>query len=222
MRFLVDHFARLPALVAFVQADWLQVSRGGAPTPFTFWQPACALARPDEPWHRWMPLGKRHNCWPPGYMRRSASYWHKRSSAASQAQVEACWHELLRVFGQPVDPAAQLTLTFYPYQNFLASRSQLHTHSYSDYRLAYDRLVINGSCFDPPAQRDAHGLPAHDSVPFHKETVAKGMEHLMHVIFGGRPLDAGEGDATSYVRLPANRSCTDAARSPSPACTHGL
>ena len=139
------------------------------------------------------------------------------------ALIESCWHSLLGLFGRPLDPTVPISLTFYPYQNFIASRAQLRMHSERSYQLAYERLVVNGTCLDPPIQRGARGNMLHDSLTLNKETVAKGMEHLMHVIFGGRPLDAAAGDvANRYTRLPATRNCSLAAPSPNPACAHGL
>ena len=148
LQFLVDHYTRLPAIVAFVQADWLQRARGvmGLPAPFDFWQPQCALERIDAPWHSWMPLGKRHSCWPPGHMWRNAMYWeHARSQhthgapSVSAALVDACWHALLGIFGQSLlSPLVRLNLTFYPYQNFVASRGQLRQHGHERYKLAHE------------------------------------------------------------------------------------
>ena len=234
LQFLVDHYTRLPAIVAFVQADWLQRARGvmGLPAPFDFWQPQCALERIDAPWHSWMPLGKRHSCWPPGHMWRNAMYWeHARSQhthgapSVSAALVDACWHALLGIFGQSsLSPLIRLNLTFYPYQNFVASRGQLRQHGHERYKLAHERLVINGTCLYPATQPDPRGdafPPLHDSLAVSKQTVAKGMEHVMHAIFGGRPLDAGVSDAT-YASVPASRNCTLAARTFNPACVHGL
>lgn len=142
----------------------------------------------------------------------------------SPTLIEACWHELLRLFGQPVDPTARINLTFYPYQNFVASRTQLRTHAHDRYQRAYARLVINGTCLNPPTQLGPHGESVHDSVAVSKETVAKGMEHLMHVIFGGRPLDVDvtNTDTERFVWLPSNQSCTASTRVPNPACVHGL
>ena len=232
LRFLVDHFTRLPAVVTFVQADWLQTGRGVQPTPFAFWQPNCALARPNEPYHRWMPLGKRRTCWPPGTVRRSASWWStpqsRRQSPHSHVGpplIEACWHELLRIFGRPIDPSARINLTFYPYQNFLASREQLREHAHSTYEQAYEQLVVKGTCLSSPTQRDANGAVVHDSLGASKETVAKGMEHLMHAIFGGRPLDVSDADPERFAVLPLSENCTHSARTRGasyPWCVHGL
>ena len=42
LRFLVEQYERLPAVVAFVQADWLSPERFAPPVAFRFWQPSCA------------------------------------------------------------------------------------------------------------------------------------------------------------------------------------
>ena len=221
LRFLVDHYERLPAVMAFVQADWLQAARGSPghwPAAFDFWQPRCAFDSADRPFRRWMPLGKRHSCWPPGQISRTSSYWPNKRSHLPGVLIEACWHELLFLFGHPrLDPLHRLNVTFYPFQNFVASRERIREHAHSSYLLGYARLVVNGTCLDPPMQPGPHGGVLKDSPAYNKETVAKGMEHLMHAIFGDQPV-TGSGPA----QIPADASCELLASPHGAACQHGL
>ena len=219
LRFLSDHYSRLPSVVAFVQADWLQEARMRPPVAFDFWQPRCMLeGSAIHASSRWMPLGKRHTCWPPGQMRRGSSYWPNKRSHASGLLIEACWHELLGMFEQrPPSQSTRLNLTFYPFQNFLASREQLLAHPHSSYHFAYERLVLNGTCLSPPSQLwprpSGEKVLVSDALAHNKETAGKGMEHLMHAIFGGQP-----AEHAPPARIPANKMCIEQASSQGAAC----
>ena len=236
LRFLSDFHDRLPAIVAFVQADWLSPVRFRAPVAFDFWQLRCAFRNTSQPFSRWMPLGKRHTCWPPGQMTRTAAYWPNRRSRAPAQLIEACWHDLLGIFGKRPAPGTRLNLRFYPFQNFIASRAQLREHPHSSYAQAYARLVLQGTCLDPPlpltgpwvslsnsshgggAGRGGGGVAIQDSVAFNKETAGKGMEHLMHAIFGSQ---AAEGAPPAPI--PAAARCDRLAEPGGAPCqAHGL
>ena len=164
-----------------------------------------------------MPLGKAPSCWPPWTLSRSTSWWDTPSSMRQtrirlgHQLIEACWHSLLDLFGYqpPIDPATKVVVNFYPRQNFIASRAQLRRHSHDTYLQAFARLVENGTCLEPTTQQcleppanSSANCVMRDSPLYNKEMVAKGVEHLMHVIFGGLPFDA-----TAYAGVPANSSC---------------
>ena len=51
--------------------------------------------------------------------------WRDRTTNTISRLIEACWRSLFDLFGQPVLHHDTLNLTFYPYQNFVASRAQL-------------------------------------------------------------------------------------------------
>ena len=85
LRFIVDHYNRLPAHTVFAQADWFSSHKGLPPHAFDFWQLRClrgnnathsnqpelqaeALAsgtHHEQGWRHWMPLGLRHTIYPP-------------------------------------------------------------------------------------------------------------------------------------------------------------
>ena len=69
MHFVVNNFERLPAVMVFLQADFLN---GFAPAKHDFWQPRCA---DDLRWQHWMPLSKHQGEWPPRQVTRSPLFW---------------------------------------------------------------------------------------------------------------------------------------------------
>jgi len=164
-----------------------------------------------------MPLGKRHSCWPPMQMERGASYWPRKGNRAPTELIEACWHEALGIFGLRPPQGSKLSLTFYPFQNFLASREQLHRHPHDHYRVAFERFVVNGTCLYPQQQRGPYGGMISDVPEKAKETVAKGMEHLMHAIFGGQPVEHAP-----YTPIPSDANCTEPTLIRHVACQNGL
>jgi len=164
LRFIVDHYNHLPAHAAFLQADWFAM-RKAQPfpyTPFDLWQLGCVrrATRPHA-WTHWLPLGLRHTVWPPYQVQRVAdffgtSYTYRMLPICSGAHglyMESCWREIAHLFSIPVggghQSVARINLTFYPAQNFVASRWQLRRHSLQTYEKAMDQFVVRGDCVRP-------------------------------------------------------------------------
>ena len=107
----------------------------------------------------------------------------------------------------------RIELTFYPAQNFIASRHRLRQYSLATYLSAVERFVDQGQCARPGSSlstwpelgslasetqlrmmesmvNGSMGRPKN----FNKVMVAMSLEHLMHAIFGNQPLQ-GAGPA---------------------------
>ena len=158
LHFIAQHYTRLPAYVAFVQADWTFSTKTNLGKPFQFWQPRCMQQRVLLPWSDYMPLGGRRSVWPPRCVSRQLSWYHKVVGKRHVAVVEACVRELLRLVGwpdgsvRPYNRTMPLNVTFYTNMNFLASRARLRRYSHQTYRTLADRFVVQGVCVPPPAR----------------------------------------------------------------------
>ena len=217
LQFIVEHLATgLPARTAFVQADWFDAPRrwhGLPTTPVKLWQPECM--RSD--WEDWMPLGKKYHVWPPYQVTRAARWYgeHKplaRYPKATHLLIEACWRELLGLFGHQPESLEPLNVTFYPALNFVVSRRRIEQYPLSTWVGAHARLVTKGVCL--PGRLNARRVPGYsddagvrwleDHADYGKLTVAMGMEAVAQVIFGNQ-LPTGWPGLTPTMRQD---SCT--------------
>lgn len=161
-RFIAMHYARLPAAMAFVQADWIFQTKTNMGHPFQFWQPLCfGTSAGDSPWRDYMPLGGRRSVWPPRCVVRQTSWYTKFIGQRNAPVVEACTRELLQLIGwrgtvRPYDRTRPLNVTFYTNMNFLASRARLQRYSHGAYNLLARRFVDEGVCV-PPRVRSGEG-----------------------------------------------------------------
>ena len=150
-----------------------------------------------------MPLGKRHDLWPPYRVTRSTSWYrhHRLVLLANDSYprpinllADACWRALLRLFGRSATSSAHgaVLVTFFPAMNFITSRSRIEQYPLATWAQAHRRLVSDGHCLPGPvASADAPGGYIRDDDPllsYAKATVAEGMEALAHVIFGNHEL----------------------------------
>ena len=208
-------------------------------------------------WWHWMPLGIRHTIYPPYQIRSrgtdlfATSYTYRilpLCSGAHDLFVEWCWRELLALFAiQPHPPNGllpqavdqtydtnsaprRLRVTFYPAQNFIASRKWLRRHSRRTYVTAYERLILKGDChagggiadgawpelldLASHAQQEMMVKLVNRTSPrprnFNKIMVATSMEHLMHAIFGGHPVEGAP------PMVFPSRNCSGFANTPPP------
>ena len=219
LRFIVEHYESLPAVMVFAQADFFATSRRGAKPlvqprvgivkddSSAFWQPRCAEAGVSA-WRHWLPLGERKDRWPPVSLRRSAAFWDQYSkrdlaplglpteTRLGSDLVAACWRELLRLFGAegsfgPGVPEVR----FYPFFNFLASRERIRQYGHEAWRAVLARFD-EGRCL---TGSEAHILPT--SPALIKPMLAGGMEHLASAIFGNLGVQ-GAGNKTHNYRVP--------------------
>ena len=158
--FIAQHYSRLPAHVAFIQADWIFATKQSAGGSFRFWQPSCAEGS-TSPWRDYMPLGGRRSVWPPRCVARQLTWYSRLVGKRNAAVVEACARELLRILEwpgdvRPYDRARPLNITFYTNMNFLASRTRLRRYTHRTYRVLAQRFVEEGICI-PPAVGGGHG-----------------------------------------------------------------
>lgn len=176
-RFMADHYNHLPALVAFVQGDWVFATKTSAGRPFHFWQPHCMLRQTSAsaaasstslPWSDYMPLGGRRSVWPPRCVARPTTWYGRFVGRGRAPVVEACARELLHVVGwpgplRPYDRARPLNITFYTNMNFLASRARLQRYPHRVYRLLARRFVDEGVCVPPLLSHAAPSAATSDS-----------------------------------------------------------
>jgi hypothetical protein len=100
--FIAQLYNQLPAFTAFIQADWIFLTKTNGGHGFQFWQPRCCEQGAGRPWSDYMPLGGRRSVWPPRCVFRSTAVYAKWVGRRNGALVEACLRELLRVLGVPV------------------------------------------------------------------------------------------------------------------------
>lgn len=168
-QFIAMHYARLPASVAFIQADWIFQTKTSLGRPFGFWQARCferarneaaaAPAQPEPLWRHWMPLGGRRSYWPPRCVIRKSSYYGRFVGRSNVPLIEACARELLRILDVPVavrpyNRSRPLNLTFYTNMNFLVSRQRMRVYSHLAWRALARRFVDEGTCLAGPMQLD--------------------------------------------------------------------
>ena len=226
LQFIVDHYATgLPLQMAMLQADWFDApgSWHRYPTPkepIVLWQPRCATAE----WADWMPLGKKHQVWPPYQVERGAQWYqdHARSGRypnATHLLVEACWRELLGLFGRRPTTTTKTTeqplrVTFYPAMNFLISRRRVEERPRATWFAAHAQLVTRSVCLHAPVEAasvagysvsSSGGLGwLQDVEADAKLTVAQGMEVVAHAVFGHQPAEGRPGALPSM----ASRNCS--------------
>jgi hypothetical protein len=222
LRFIVEHYESLPAVMVFVQADFfgnggkrtkpmvLRKARVVKDDSGSFWQPRCASAEVPA-WRHWLPLGERENRWPPVSLWRSANFWDQYSkrdlaplglanaTRLGSELVAACWRELLRLFGIGSFGPGVPGVRFYAFLNFIASRERVRQYRHKVYRAVLARFD-EGRCL---TGSEAPSLPA--SPKLIKPMLAGGMEHLSAAIFGNLGFDgAGKVHTRSLPRGPAD------------------
>ena len=155
-RFIAQHYSRLPAFVAFIQADWIFATKQSMGGPFQFWQPRCMVsgAAARLPWRDYMPLGGRRTVWPPRCVARQLTWYSRMLGRRNAVVVEACAREVLRLLDwpgtvRPYDRARPLNITFYTNMNFLASRTRLRRYPHRVYRSLSSRFIDEGVCIPP-------------------------------------------------------------------------
>ena len=174
LAFIAQHYHALPARIAFLQADYLQLNKYGPAAEFDFWQARCAGPA-------YFPLTKRRTApWPPALMRRSPAWWARyHGERRTPAIVGRCWSKILSLIDAcPPSGCDVGNVSFYPYANFLIDAALLRQRPRTAFRALTDQIVQRGVC--SPGEPD--GLE--------KITSAHGVEHLAGVIFAQRPLDA--------------------------------
>ena len=224
-QFLAQHYNRLPAYVAFIQADWIFETKTKGGHAFTFWQPKCA--QQGLPWSDYMPLGGRRSVWPPRCVVRPTS-WYSRMVHGNGALVEACARELLRILNVPVavrpyNRSSPLVVTFYSNMNFLVSRRRLRYYSHAAWRTLAHRFTEEGVCLPASAPGgqlktmpgDSTAAPNEtdvgDAPRFAKVTLGMTTEFLQQTIFNFNPLEGGPNPAApldaAHCESPANTHC---------------
>ena len=225
-KFVAEHYARLPAFVAFIQGDWVfytKQARGGA---FQFWQPSC-MGQPGSPWSEYMPLGGRRSVWPPRCVFRQTSWYGKFVGRGRAPVVEACARELLHIMEwpgvvRPYDRARPLNITFYTNMNFVASRARLQRYPHHVYRTLARRFVDDGLCVPGGGGgggggggRDVLAATGVVDVPeIAKYTLGMATELLQQTIFGDVPLEDGPPPVVpqdaQHCGMPAATKCSPA------------
>ena len=163
LKFIAQHYLRLPAFVAFMQGDWIFATKSSAGHPFKFWQPHCAGgAAAGQPWSDYMPLGGRRSIWPPRCVTRQLSWYGRLVGGRNGIVVEACARELLRLLEwpgtvRPYNRSHPLNITFYTNMNFLASRQRLRRYTHRAYRQLATRFLDDGVCIPSPRSRSTGG-----------------------------------------------------------------
>lgn len=228
IQFIAEHYAHLPAYVAFVQADWIFATKTNPGKPFTFWQPECvrmaASAQPQLPWADYMPLGGRRSYWPPRCVIRQTSWYSRLVGRHNGVIIEACVRELLHILGGPVkvrpyNRSKPLNVTFYTNMNLLVSRRRIRSYEHSAWRVLAHRFVQDGTCLSPGmranetvGQETADGTVI-DSRAWGKATLGMTTELLQQSIFGLLPLENGHNpvvpqDAQHCSTASVNAHCT--------------
>ena len=159
----------------------------------------------------WLPLGKRHNLWPPRQVVRSASFWRSHALAHGARGVDElvlrCWQDVLADFGRDAPNATNASIRFFPYMNLLASRARLRSYPLAAWRAVHGRLM-RGLCLREPERRGATlhasrwSKQAIDGPSFDK-LHASAMEVLQDAIFGGWSVYGG----ASIAAWPRRASC---------------
>ena len=150
--FIAQHYAHLPAFVAFIQGDWIFETKTSAGRAFTFWQAKCIEQQPMEaPWRDYMPLGGRRSFWPPRCVIRSTARYGQFVGRSNVPLIEACARELLRVLNAPVpvrryNRSRLLNLTFYTNMNLLVSRQRMRVYTHHAWQALAHRFVDDGVC----------------------------------------------------------------------------
>lgn len=198
-KFIAHHFARLPAFAAFIQADWIFMTKTHYGGPFRFWQPQCVGdAAAGQQWADYMPLGGRRSVWPPRCVARELSWYGRLVGRKNVAIIEACARELLAIVEwqgtvPPHNRTDPLNVTFFTNMNFIASRTRLHRYSHRAYRTLAHRFLEEGVCVPPSPASATSGLSeiVMDSPSFAKVTLGMTTELLQQALFGDSPLENG-------------------------------
>ena len=168
LRFIVDHYERLPEVAVFLQADaQLSLFHRNLSEVLNGLQPELLRSRAAG----FLPLNVGRDL----ISSRNVSAWGDKS--ASDA-VAACWRHVLAMFGRDevfADPDVLPTVTFYPGAYFAVSRENIQRHPLKTWRAVYERLIVDNSCLGDGTVDPNHG----------KSFAAGAFEHLAHVIFGG-------------------------------------
>jgi len=174
--FIAQLYNQLPAFTAFIQADWIFLTKTNGGHGFQFWQPRCCEQGAGRPWSDYMPLGGRRSVWPPRCVFRSTAVYAKWVGRRNGALVEACLRELLRVLGVPVavrpyNRSRPLNVTFYTNMNFVVSRRRIRYYTHTAWRALATRFIDEGVCLPQTVATAAPnggavaGAPARGALP---------------------------------------------------------
>ena len=170
LRFVLDHYEELPEWTVFVQADAAsELNLGkhfGAVGPhFRSILNDLPLDALEAAGVRYLPVNER-------YIGGRRVGWN--SVDGYNDNVRHCWLRVAGWFG--VDPALEdreATVSLYCCNYFAVSRKNVLRHARATWEVAYENLVVNGSCTGAWPDRE-RGL--HEG--------GNALEHLAHLIWG--------------------------------------
>ncbi|EOD14739.1 hypothetical protein EMIHUDRAFT_197272 [Emiliania huxleyi CCMP1516] len=162
LRFVVDHYDRLPDITAFLQGDAHErINHLGTRLSYL-----AAMLR-KEPSVGYLPLNDMF------VKDRPASLLGDKYNLS----VATCWKNVARWFGKPhAFGDAPPKVSMYASNYFAAHASaNIHRHPLATWRWVYERVVLNHSCVDGRVPDAALG----------KHETAGAFEHLAPIIWGG-------------------------------------
>lgn len=191
LRYIIDHYYQLTNITVFIQEDANDMVYGKVKS-----------LRHDVDWG-WTPVGADwKGGWSQGGWIAGRSLMAIWGGRPTESAVRHCWRSLLQVVNYTLPNKANSAMwnplvNLYVSAYFAVTRNQIHKHTLSVYRDIYYRLVERRKCNydDRHEQNDILNPDNWDRngrQKFSKDASGGAMEHLNHVILGGRQLEMKE------------------------------
>ena len=184
LRYIVDHYDRLPELIVFIQED---------AGPDELDRIRCLQRSNASSWG-WSPV-TLHDYW-----QRGPEIWKN----ICEEDVHSCWVGLASDFGIALPTAALPRVGMYGRSNFAVTGARLRETPLAAFRAAYRRLVLSPHCLQEEVW---NGKPIVKRCS-DKDNGGCTFEHLQHALLGRQPLMMPKFTQTEWCqRYGPSSSC---------------